>query len=145
MASGQEVIMQAALAVLQASPALIPVRESIRRAHRTAVPRDKSPAIHLIDGNDKAAIGGGRKCGKRRVSFTTSIFVRSDAAGAADPFKIAICARFEAASWPTGVMVEPPDEITIDTETADLDATRVDIDWYATYPTANEWSLELPE
>jgi hypothetical protein len=42
-------------------------------------------------------------------------------------------------------MIEPPGRITIDTEIADLDATRVDIDWYATYETRGEWSLEFPE
>jgi hypothetical protein len=146
MASGQEEIIQAALLALQASPALVPQRDSIRRAHRTAIPRDKMPAIHLIDGDDEMGAGGGRKCGKRRAGFTTSIFVRTDAAGGADRYKILVCERFKAAIWPhPSVMIEPPGRITIDTEIADLDATRVDIDWYATYETRGEWSLEFPE
>lgn len=141
--TGAEAILQAALLALQ-SPS--PVAMKIKRSHRTPSKREDGNTVWLIDGDDVAGTGAGAKCGKRRVQFTTSHFVRDDeGASAADSLRIDICARFEAAPWPSGVVVDPPGKITVETEIADEDATRVDIEWYATYQTKSEWSLELAE
>lgn len=138
--TGKEAILVAALDALQTPT---PVAVNVRRSHRVPVTREQGDTVHLVDGEDRKADGGGLRCGKRRLHFTTAIFVRSDDAGAADPYSILIVERFNAASWPAGAVIGPPDRITIDTEIADEDLTKVDIEWSATYQTAGEWSLEL--
>lgn len=145
MATGYEVTMVAVLAAMRTPTPIVPLAANIRRAHRTAMPREKGDFIHLIDGDDEP--DRKQKCGRRRGKFTASIFVRSDdGATAADKYRIAVADRLETlgSSLPDGVMIEPPGRISPDTEIADGDATRVDMDFEFTYPTHGEWSLELP-
>jgi hypothetical protein len=141
MTTACEAIMVSALEALE-SPTRVATQ--VKRAHLTLLPKEKGDTVHLIDGDDVPASGGGARCGKRRMHFITSIFVRSDVAGAADSYKIAIAARFKETAWPAGARLDPPGKITINTEIADDDATRVDMEWIATYATDGEWSLEFP-
>lgn len=143
--TGYEYVMAAVLTALRASPPVVTLA-NVRRAHKTTIPRDKAPAVHLVDGEDdrdkKPA------CGKRRGNFTISIYVRSDdGASAADPYRITVCRRIEnlGSSLPSGVMISPPGRISVESEIADADATRVDVEFSFTYQTRGEWSLELPE
>ena len=141
MSSGYETIMVNALARLKATPPVIGTLGNIRRAHRTAVPRDKAPAVHLVDGVDRPTKGN-KGCGGREGSFTVSIFGRSDTGvSAVDAIKVAIMNKM-AAAWPAGVTCYPG-QITHDVEIADEDAIRIDMDFELKYPTTSEWALEL--
>lgn len=143
MTSGYETVMALLLAGLKASPPLVPNVGNIRRAHRTAVPKEKAPAIHLIDDDDTRDKGD--KCGNHEARFTISVFVRSDdGASPADPYKRSAVARVRSTALPNGCKVNPPTRVRIDTETADTDASRVDIDFTFTYATGDPWSLDLP-
>ena len=141
--TGYETILGVALAALQ-SPT--PVADQVRRAHKTPIPReldgvDMGVAVRLIDGTDAPVAGS--NCGDRECSFTTSIFVRGDDGVAlADPYRIAIFARFEAAAWPDNVSVASG-RISVDEDLADEDASRVDIEWSAKYSARGLWDLEL--
>jgi hypothetical protein len=139
MASGYEVIMAEALTRLKAAPALAVVT-AIRRAHRTLIPRDKSPAIHLIDGPDRP--NKANNCGGRYCSFTISIFARSDAGvSALDTLRLAVMARMEA-PWAAGIVLQPG-AIIPDTEIGDEDPVRLDLEFEAQYDTAGRWALGL--
>lgn len=99
--------------------------------------------MHLVDG-DSAPDNKGRQCGRRDDGFTVSIFVRNDVIGAAaaDPFKIEVMRRLNPSTqeYVAGVKVTPG-RITIDTEIADVDAIRVNMDFGLSYQTGSEWSL----
>lgn len=141
--TGYETILGIALAALT-----IPsqVADQVRRAHKTAIPRelggvDAAVAVHLVDGGDDPVSGS--KCGDRECSFMTSIFVRSDdGVAAADGYRSEIFARFHTAVWPENVVVKPG-RISMEEEVADEDAIRVDVEWSAFYRTGSIWSLEL--
>jgi hypothetical protein len=143
MASIYETVMVDILARLKASGSGWVPTSAVRRAHRTIVPRDGTPAVHLVDGEDAPARRGTqRDCARREGAFTVSIFVRSDAGvGAADPFKIEVMRRLspDTQAYAAGVTIQPG-RIAHDVEIADLDAVRVDMDFGIRY-TAQEWSL----
>lgn len=134
--TGYETILAAALTRLQAAPS---IATTIRRAHRTAVPRANAPAIHVIDGPDRRVSSPCR----RQCEFTVSVFARSDeGVSATDTLRIAVAARMDAA-WPSGISVVAG-PITPDTEIGDEDPVRLDFEFTATYPIAGPDSLELP-
>lgn len=139
--TGYETILAEALRRMRASPALA-AAASIRRAHRTTVPRDKVPAIHVIDGPDRPDDGRG-ECRSRICSFSISVFVRSDeGVKATDDLRNAVAARM-AAAWSAGITVTPG-AIVPDTEIGDEDPARLDFEFQAVYRVAGEFSLELP-
>lgn len=133
MASKYEQQLAAVLAKLK-SPPVIPVTSNIRRTHRTEVPREKSPAVHVIDGDDAP---GGSRCA-RAAELTVAIFVRGDdASAAADALKLAVIARVRAAAI-DGVSIKPPRRIAPETEIADKDVTRIDINFPFTYEVSDD-------
>jgi hypothetical protein len=115
----------------------------VRRAHRTLIPRASGVVVHVIDGPDEK-VSAARGCGRRRGSFTVSIFVRDDdGPSTADPYKSEVLTRIGGADWPAGVVMDQG-PIRPDTEIADEDVTRVDLEFPFSYPTNGEWSLDLP-
>src|SRR6185369_4026521 len=102
MASGYELVMVAVLAGLKTPTPVIARVGNIRRAHRTAVPREAGDAVHLVDGNDEPV--SGKHCGQRTGAFTLSLFKRDDAGlSTMDSMKIAVIARVQATSLPAGI------------------------------------------
>lgn len=133
--TGYELALSAVDARLKAQPS--PWSREYKRSHLTDVPKDRTPACHLVDGEDKPT----NRC-QRDASFKVSLFVRSDAPAAiVDDLKVEVMRRLnpETAAYPPGVSIKPG-RIATDTEIADLDATRVDMDFSLCYDAA-EWSL----
>lgn len=113
-----------------------------RRGHLTNIGRDKAPGAHIVGGDDEPQKDK-RNCGGRVAGFTVSIFTRSDLGSkAADPYLIELYARMSL-PLASGIVVTP-NGIHRETEIADGDAARTDALFTVTYPTAGEWSLELP-
>lgn len=112
-----------------------------RRGHLTPMPRDKAPGAHIVGGDDDPKKGN--FCGGRIGEFTVSIFTRDDlGSSAADPYLIELYSRM-AEPFAAGIIVRPAG-IRRETEIADGDAARTDCRFEVEYPTAGEWSLELP-
>lgn len=135
--SGYEAVLQEVLRRLQVSASGWP--ENVRRAHRTAVPRSASPAIHLLDGKD--APSKSDKCA-READFTVRIIVRSDdGLKTADGFRLEAMHRLNPATeaYDRGVSVIPR-EIDADVEIADEDAVALDLAFDFSYP-GSEWDL----
>jgi len=114
---------------------------SIRRYHRTNVTRENAPAIHLIEGLAKPAED--RRCDWRwEMEGTIAVFVRDDKGYTdADPFVAEVLKRInpEGTPYPNKAMLDLL-RIGLNTEIADKDATRVDIDFQFKFGTAR-WSL----
>lgn len=142
--TGYETVLVEVLARLRANPKIVSDLINVRRAHRTLQPRSESFAVHVVDGSDELRKGGNNSsCAKRDGEFTISLFARSDSGPTVlDALKIEVYRRLSLA-WDAGFVINPG-RITIDTETADADAVRVDMDFEVCYQTAGEWSLELP-
>lgn len=137
--TGYETVMVAVLAALKATPSIVGSSGTIRRAHRTLVPKDAHPAVHLIDGRDQRVT----KPTGRHGRFAVSVFVRDDAGvSASDALRLLVVARVKTVAI-VGVVIAPPGDIAPDTEIADADASRLDMSFEFTYPTCDEWSLEL--
>lgn len=138
MSSGYETIMVEALSRLRSSSPAI--ADDIRRAHRTAAPREFGRVIHLIDGWDEPAEG--KPCGERVMMPTVVIIVRDDAGpGAADELRIAVNDLITA-PWNAGITIKPG-RIMTDSEIADSDPNRVTMPYEIAYKTAGEYSLLL--
>lgn len=152
MSSGYETILEDhVLARLTAGPALVADTTNIRRAHRTLIPElepNGSPgdfAVHVIDGSDEPKRGTGRKCGARQGTFTVSLFARSDMGPTVlDDLKCEVNGRLdpEVGSYPAGVALKQG-PIRVETDDANEDAVRIDMEYDLEYPTVSEWSLEL--
>jgi hypothetical protein len=149
MLSLAETLMVNVLTRVKASPRFSGVKlDNIRRAHRTHVTRANCPAIHVIDGDevpDKGKVGRGCAV-PREKQFTVSLFVRDDDGYAdADEIKQEVMARLSPAGgeWPTGVRLEYG-PIKYESEVADGDALRVDMDFVFKFDTA-AWRLDLGE
>lgn len=116
----------------------------IRRARRTDVGRDDCPAIHLIEGIAKPTET--KRCDWRwEMEGTIAVFVRDDLGlAAADPFVIEVVKRIkpEPTTYTNRVLMELL-RIGPNTEPADKDATRVDIDFQLRFGTGR-WSLDTP-
>ena len=142
MSSVAEQIMAEVFARLTSvTPApLIEDMTQIRRYHRTKVTREDGPAVHLIDGRD-APDGDFQKnatCSTgRTLEFRVVVFVRGDAGiSTADPTKLEVHRRIKAPGYPPGVLISEP-VIEPETEMADQDATRLNMDYKAKYTASN--------
>lgn len=141
MASGYETIMAEVLARLSTPTPFVDGSYGVRRGHLTPIPRERSPAAHVVGGDDKAKKGS--VCGGRVGDFTVSIFTRDDlGSGAADEYLLELYARMSE-PFDAGIVVTPAG-IYRETEIADGDAARTDCRFDVAYPTGGEWSLELP-
>lgn len=118
---------------------------SIRRKRRTQVTRENAPAIHLIEGQGK--VNEDKSCDWRwEMDGTIAIFVRDDnGLEAADPFMVEAVKRINpeiAPAYSNSMRLELL-RIGPSTETADEDATRVDIDFRLKFG-ARRWTLDVP-
>lgn len=147
MPSIAETVLSLAFARLTATAFPGVAAANVRRVHRTIVDREHAPAVHQVDGPDRPrreAYQNGCSI-TRHVHWTVSIFTRGDADShaQADAIALEVMARLapEVGVWPiVGVVVEPL-EITHDTDIADTDATRMDLDFVARFRTP-EWELD---
>lgn len=147
MASIAETVLALAFARLTATPFPGVLAANVRRVHRTPVDREHAPAVHHVDGaNTPRRETGKNGCSIARVvHWTVSIYTRGDADShtQADTIALEVMARLapEAGVWPiAGVVIEPMD-ITHDTDIADTDATRMDLEFVARFKTP-EWELD---
>lgn len=147
MPSAYETILaDEVLARLKAAPNIVTDPNQVRRAHRTKIPLLESFSVHLIDGNDAPRKGEVSACPHRDGMFTVTLFGRSDLGPTVlDPLKIEVMRRlnWRTQAYPRGVTIDPG-RIVIQTNIADKDAIRVDMNFDLSYPVAGEWSLELP-
>jgi hypothetical protein len=142
MATGYETILAAVEARLTSPTDFVDGSYGTRRGHLTPIPRDQAPAAHIVGGDDDPLKGNA--CGGRVGDFTVSIYTRDDEGSrAADPYLLELYARM-AEPFAAGIVVKPAG-IRRETEIADGDAARTDCRFEVEYPTAGEWSLELPE
>jgi hypothetical protein len=121
--SVHESIMQALVARLAAGPALV---TTIARDHRTALPREKCPAILVFETEDRPALKVERThCAiARELHVTLALIVRSDTARVtADALWVPLVARL-AADWGQGITLTLGPTRWAD-EVADLDACEV--------------------
>lgn len=144
MVSIAETLMREVLARLKAAPVIANV-DNIRRDHRTVVPRDKAPAVHLIDGAETPQPGKNDCYVSEDLVFTVSIFVRDDSGyAAADPLKIAVMAALNPATAYPATALGTPDlvrgRIVSEDEIADTDALRVDMEFTFKFRTSL-WGL----
>ena len=141
MSTGYETILAAVETRLTAPTDFVGGTYGTRRGHLTPIPRDQTPAAHIVGGDDNP-VKGSRNCGGRVGEFTISIFTRDDEGSkAADPYLLELYSRMAVAFDP-GIVVNPAG-IRRETEIADGDAARTDCRFEVTYGTAGEWSLEL--
>lgn len=117
---------------------------SIRRKRRTNVTRENAPAIHLIEG--QAKMNEDKSCDWRwEMDGTIAVFVRDDnGLAAADPFLVEVVARINpeiAPAYSNQVRLELL-RIGPNTEVADEDATRVDLDFRFKWG-AKRWTLDV--
>lgn len=116
---------------------------NIRRAHRTPVTRDMAPAVHVIDGDAKPTAD--KSCAWAwQFDLTVSVMVRDDAGyTGADPLVCEVVARINPELDPPYSHKARLELLTVrkDTEIADGDAVRVDIELRFKFGTA-PWSLE---
>lgn len=143
MASLREQTMQVITERLQnGSP---PISAVVRRSHRTAVPRDQCPAIHIADGSDDVRATRGDCRTEREAMADVSIIVRDDDGyGTADDLAETVMARLRpdaepSMPYPDGVRIDPV-SIDVDDEVADLDILRLVLRFRIRY-TAGYWSL----
>jgi len=142
MATGYETILAEVESRLTSPSDFVDGSYGTRRGHLTPVPRDQAPGAHIVGGDDDPKKGN--NCGGRTGDFTVSIYTRDDEGSkAADPYLIALYARM-AEHFAAGIVITPAGIRRV-TEIADGDAARTDCRFEVTYPTAGEWSLELPE
>jgi hypothetical protein len=116
---------------------LVPKAESIARSHLIPRTREACPAVFVVDGPD----GPSGRC-QRTGNFTIALLVRSDLGpAAAAVLKGEVVRRLSPAAggYPNGVELSLG-RIRVDTELADTDATRVDIELSFCYA-APEWTL----
>lgn len=142
--TGYESIMVAILGRLKAAPTNWGLGVAdVRRAHRTAVPKSGTPAVHLVDGVDEPRKGETlRDCVTRDGAFITRLFLRNDLGpSVADPFKVETMRRMsaETAPYADGVVVTPG-RISVNDEVADTDSIVVDMEFSASYRTTR-WTL----
>lgn len=145
MAWVKETVIEAMLERLQGSPSIVPASDNVRRSHRTWVPREQCPAVHVADGGDEPRRDRGGCAIERECVMTVSILVRNDD-GYSDAATIAenVMARLDPDNqaetpYPAGVTVEPG-RIGVDDEIADADILRLVMEFRIRYLAAN-WSL----
>lgn len=133
--------MREILARMKALP-VIAETGNVRRDHRTIIPRDKAPAVHLVDGDDTPQAATNDCYRDHEFAFTISVFVRDDEGyGAAEPIKCKVMAAIDpAAEYQHNVTLEAG-RIVTDQQIADGDALRVDMEFVARYRTVGVWAL----
>jgi hypothetical protein len=134
-------LMEQVVERLRADPPLLDDITRIRRDHRTILTRDDCPAIHVIDGTEEPK--STKACIERAQVFTVAVFVRDDAGyAAADPLKLEVMRRLnpQTQAWQAGVDIVPG-RIAPNTEIADLDALRLDMEFTFRYATGL-WALD---
>lgn len=120
-----------------ASPPFGIALSSIKREHRTNVTRQNSPAIHVIEG-DENPDGKQNSCDWTwKMDGTIAVLLRDDSGlAAADEFVTEILKRINPdTAYSNGVRLELK-SIGPNTEIADEDATRVDIEIRMSFVTA---------
>lgn len=132
-----EVVARLRTAIVVAQPA-----GRIRRDHRTTLPLEATPAVHIVDG-DEVPIGNSKGCSRRAtLDFTLRIFVRNDqGSDPADAIKVAAMAALNpsiTAYQHHALLTEG--RISAIQEIADNDSLRVDMAFRFEY-TRGDWSL----
>jgi hypothetical protein len=113
----------------------------IKRDHRTVIPRDQCPAIHVIDGAETPASKSNGCYMPTKLEFRVAIFVRDDDGyAAADPIKIAVMAALNPDTAYTHSAIIARGPIIPEQEIADADSLRVDMHFSLSYQTG-EWTL----
>jgi endonuclease YncB( thermonuclease family) len=121
--------------------AVIAETDNIRRDHRTVVPREKAPAVHVIDGDETPQKTATSCYCKDELDFTVSIFVRDDEGyQAADPIKLAVMAALDPTVAYGNAIELRRGRIRSESEIADGDSLRVDMEFQFCFQTA-EWAL----
>jgi hypothetical protein len=138
--------MIAVLSRLTGSPTIVS-NGNVRRGHRTVVPRDECPAVHLVDGTDKPQPSKSDCRQTRDGEFAVRVIVRGDEdATIASAWEIAqdVMDRLNplnaGAAYPIGATIEPR-EIRPDQEIADSDVYALDMYFNVRYAAAY-FSLE---
>lgn len=145
MASIKEDVMMAVLTRLSA-PTPIVSKTRLRRTHRTTVTRENAPAAHLIDGTDKPIDPKDNCETEREAAFTVSLFVRNDDGYAeGDALARKVMERLDPMSddyqpYPHNARMNIG-PITTETDIADGDALRIDMEFNFRYRVAG-WSLD---
>lgn len=146
MASIKEDVMLAVLTRLKTTTGVVSKAASIRRAHRTAVPREAAEAVHLIDGRDRPIDPIGNCNTDREAEFVISLFLRGDDAyAAADALARKVMGRLD----PENASYQPYPHnarmnigpITPDSDIGDLDPLRIDMEFNFKYRVSG-WSLD---
>jgi hypothetical protein len=133
VASVAEALAAAVLVRMQTPTPIVAGVDRVRRSHLTTVPRDKTPAVHVVEG-DEVRKGRRNDCEDEwELPITLRIFGRSDEGfTATDDLKVAAVRRLDPASpdysaYGSGVSIELP-RIVKQQEIADADSIAVDIE-----------------
>lgn len=145
MSSIGEGLMQNVLARLEGSPSLMLGAQNVnvKRSHRTPVPRDEAPMVHLVDGDDLPKGRADGECRTARTKhFSVDVFVRDDqGVTVADPLIVEVQSRLHPRvlpAYPGNLRMGP---IRVDEEIADGDAIRVTLNYECDYNTTG-WALD---
>lgn len=145
MSTIAEDLMIAVLARLTGPTPVVAGSNRVRRHHRTIVPRDAAPAVHLVDGIDEPRKGSNDCRTDREFAFTVRLFVRDDEGfPAADPVKALVMTRLdpeapEYSPYPHKARIVCG-RITPDAEIADQDSLAIDMEFTFHYCAAR-WTL----
>lgn len=138
-------LMNEVLARLRADPPLVPDVTQIRRSHRTAVPRENAPAIHVIQGRLRRLQPESDCPVYWRLDFIVRPMVRSDDDfDTADPLMQAVLERLAPTTPETAYQHSARlnfGDIDPDQEVADADALGLDMAFSFAFET-DDWSLE---
>jgi hypothetical protein len=141
MASKGELLMLDVLERLKSAP-VIDDLSNIRRSHRTVVPREQTPAVHLVDGDHAPT---DQNCqAKNELKFRVRIFTRNDDDDGyqdADDIAVAVLAALDPNVVSYGEQVDLlRGRIVKEQEIADADSLYVDMEFTFRFQTG-EWAL----
>lgn len=121
----------------------------VRRTHRTDVPREKSPAVYLFEGESKRVGGDRSACTwDWETRGRIEVINRSDVGTLmAEPMVLEVLARIspersDIPVYSNNVRLEL-ERVDAEAAVADVDAAKVSIEFVAKYKTAR-WSLNAP-
>lgn len=140
MATALQLVPEAMLQRLRASPSFGVAAASIRRTHRVPQSLADAPSVYIVpESVDKKRGQRGSECVQRELAITVAIVVRSDNVDALDPILEAVMDRLNPettglTAYPSGVEIDDG-RLIVDTESADQDATRCDIVYTAAFVT----------
>jgi len=140
-------LMEEVTARLKAASGLstYPLPANVRRDHRVPVTLQKSPAIHIVDGDEEIVARRKNDCDVDvRLLFTVVIYVRNDEGFAyADPVKAEVMERLKCEGqspvYPHSALIEPG-RIRLDHEPADNDAVRAEMEFWFLF-SRDKWTL----